>query len=243
MRAHSVTILYLGAYEALMSAVVELSENEVTVAKDEPKFEVGADVPGLPSANRGADKYQRILDAAVAVFAEKGFFTSRVSDIADRADVADGTVYLYFKSKEEILMTAINTAFDAFMSLARTELKKLSDPVERLRRLAFLHLDALGSNRNMAVVFQMELRQSTRFLSEFSHQHMVEYLGLVREAILEGQNRGIFRREMSDKYAANCFFGALDEMVTSWVLSEHEYQLSNVADVVVDIFLNGMRTA
>jgi TetR/AcrR family transcriptional regulator, fatty acid metabolism regulator protein len=243
MRAHSVTILYLGAYKALMSAVVELSENEVTVAKDEPKFEVGADVPGLPSANRGADKYQRILDAAVAVFAEKGFFTSRVSDIADRADVADGTVYLYFKSKEEILMTAINTAFDAFMSLARTELKKLSDPVERLRRLAFLHLDALGSNRNMAVVFQMELRQSTRFLSEFSHQHMVEYLGLVREAILEGQDRGIFRREMSDKYAANCFFGALDEMVTSWVLSEHEYQLSNVADVVVDIFLNGMRTA
>jgi len=243
MRAHSVTILYLGAYKALMSAVVELSENEVTVAKDEPKFEVGADVPGLPSANRGADKYQRILDAAVAVFAEKGFFTSRVSDIADRADVADGTVYLYFKSKEEILMTAINTAFDAFMSLARTELKKLSDPVERLRRLAFLHLDALGSNRNMAVVFQMELRQSTRFLSEFSHQHMVEYLGLVREAIIEGQDRGIFRREMSDKYAANCFFGALDEMVTSWVLSEHEYQLSNVADVVVDIFLNGMRTA
>ena len=110
------------------------------------------------------------------MFAEKGFFTSRVADIADRADVADGTVYLYFKSKEEILMTAINTAFDAFMSLARTELKKLADPAERLRRLAFLHLDALGSNRNLAVVFQMELRQSTRFLSEFSHHHMIEYL-------------------------------------------------------------------
>ncbi len=131
----------------------------------------------MQSINRNAEKYQRILDAAVAVFAEKGFFSSRVSDIADRADVADGTVYLYFKSKEEILMTAINTAFDAFMSLARTELKKLTDPAERLRRLAFLHLDALGSNRNMAVVFQMELRQSTRFLSEFSHHHMIEYLG------------------------------------------------------------------
>ena len=136
-------------------------------------------------ANRNGEKYQRILDAAVAVFAERGFFSSRVADIADRADVADGTVYLYFKSKEEILMTAINTAFDAFMSLARTELKKLSDPAERLRRLAFLHLDALGSNRNMAVVFQMELRQSTRFLAEFSHQHMIEYLGLAREAITD----------------------------------------------------------
>ena len=192
--------------------------------------------------NRSADKYQRILDAAVAVFAEKGFFTSRIADIAERADVADGTVYLYFKSKEDILTTAINTAFDAFMTLAQTELKKLASPAERLRRLAFLHLDALGSNRNLAVVFQMELRQSTRFLSEFSHHHMIEYLGLVREAITEGQASGAFRREMSDKYAANCFFGALDEMVTSWVLSERDYQLSHVADVVVDIFLNGMRS-
>ena len=191
--------------------------------------------------SRNSDKYQRILDAAVAVFAEKGFFSSRVADIADRANVADGTVYLYFKSKEEILMTAINTAFNGFMSLARTELKKLPDPAERLHRLAFLHLDALGSNRNLAVVFQMELRQSTRFLSEFSHHHMIEYLGLVREAINEGQRAGTFRREMSDKFAANCFFGALDEMVTSWVLSEHEYKLSSVANVVVDIFLNGMR--
>lgn len=193
--------------------------------------------------NRNADKYQRILDAAAAVFAEKGFFNSRVADIADRANVADGTVYLYFKSKEEILRSVINTAFDAFMSLARTELTKVSDPAQRLQRLAFLHLDALGSNRNLAVVFQMELRQSTRFLSEFSHHHMVEYLGLVREAILQGQASGIFRREVPDKFAANCFFGALDEMVTSWVLSEHEYPLANVADVVVDIFLNGMRTS
>lgn len=193
-------------------------------------------------APRNADKYQRILEAATAVFAEKGFFTSRIADIADRADVADGTVYLYFKNKDEILMTVIHTAFDAFMSLARTELKKLPDPAERLRRLATLHLDAMGSNRNLAVVFQMELRQSTRFLSEFSHHHMVEYLQLVREAIRDGQASGLFRREMSDKYAANCFFGALDEMVTSWVLSGHEFSLSHAAEAVVDIFLNGMRT-
>ncbi|HEX8799995.1 MAG TPA: TetR/AcrR family transcriptional regulator, partial [Terriglobales bacterium] len=124
---------------------------------------------------RNADKYQRILDAAVAVFAEKGFFVSRISDIADRADVADGTVYLYFKNKDEILATAINTAFDGFMKTAREQLSNLPTPSERLRRLAYLHLEALGSNRNLAVVFQMELRQSTRFLSRFSHEHLVEY--------------------------------------------------------------------
>ncbi len=195
------------------------------------------------NVTRNAEKYQRILDAAVAVFAEKGFFISRISDIADRADVADGTVYLYFKNKDEILATAINTAFDGFMSTARAELKKLPSSTERLRRLACLHLEALGANRNLAVVFQMELRQSTRFLSKFSHEHLVEYLRLVREAICDGKASGEFRSDLPDKIAANCFFGAIDEMVTSWVLSEKEYPLAHVADSVLDILLSGMRSS
>jgi TetR/AcrR family fatty acid metabolism transcriptional regulator len=192
--------------------------------------------------NRNAEKYQRILDAAVAVFAEKGFFVSRISDIADRADVADGTVYLYFKNKDEILATAINTAFDGFMRTARTQLERLAAPSERLRRLAYLHLEALGSNRKLAVVFQMELRQSTRFLSKFSHEHLVEYFNLVRQAICDGKAIGEFRSDLPEKIAANCFFGAIDEMVTSWVLSEKEYPLANAADPVMDILLGGMRT-
>ena len=198
--------------------------------------------PSIP-AGRSSDKYQRILDAAVAVFAERGFFVSRISDIAERANVADGTVYLYFKNKDEILASAINTAFDGFMSGARTELEKLTSPIERLRRLAYLHLEALGSNRNLAVVFQMELRQSTRSLSEFSHSHLVEYFNLVRQAISDAKASGDFRAEMPEKIAANCFFGAIDEMVTSWVLSEKEYPLANATDPLMDILLNGMRAA
>jgi TetR/AcrR family fatty acid metabolism transcriptional regulator len=186
------------------------------------------------------DKYQRILDAAISVFAEKGFHVARVSDVADRASVADGTIYLYFRNKEELLMTAINTAFDAFMSQARTELDAIASPSGKLRRLAHLHLEALGSNRDLAVVLQMELRQSTRFLAPFSHQHMVEYFGLVRSAIREGQAQGLFRTDLREKIAANCFFGALDEMVTSWVLDETSYQLSDVADSVTDVILLGL---
>ena len=192
-------------------------------------------------SNRTGEKYQRILDAAVAVFAEKGFFVSRVSDIADRADVADGTVYLYFKNKDEILASAINTAFDGFMSRARTELDRIESPSERLRRLAYLHLQALGSNRNMAVVFQMELRQSTRFLSEFSHEHLVEYFNLVRQAIRDGKANGEFRPDMPEKIAANCFFGAIDEMVTSWVLSEKDYPLEQAAAPLLEKVMNGMK--
>ncbi len=186
------------------------------------------------------EKYQRILDAAVAVFAEKGFHVARVADIAARAGVADGTVYLYFRNKEEILMTAINTAFDAFVARARTELEKIASPTEKLRRLAQMHLGALGSNRNLAVVFQMELRQSARFLAPFSHEHMIEYMGLVREAIRQGQEKGVFRPELNEKIAANCFFGALDEMVTSWVLAEKDYPLESAAESVANVILVGL---
>jgi TetR/AcrR family fatty acid metabolism transcriptional regulator len=211
-----------------------------------PKRETNSPDGGQPlavaPAGRGNDKYQRILDAAVAVFAEKGFFFARISDIAERANVADGTVYLYFKNKDEILASAINTAFDGFKSTARTELEKLPTPSERLRRLAYLHLEALGSNRNMAVVFQMELRQSTRFLSEFSHKHLVEYFNLVRQAICDGKASGEFRADLAEKIAANCFFGAIDEMVTSWVLSEKDYPLAHAADPIVDILVSGMRS-
>lgn len=137
-------------------------------------------------------------------------------------------------------MTAINTAFDGFMSRARTELDGIPSAAGKLRRLAQLHLDAFNANRNLAVVFQMELRQSARFLAPFSHEHMIEYFGLVRAAIREGQAQGIFRPDLREKIAANCFFGALDEMVTSWVLDDTNYQLSEVADSVADIILLGL---
>ena len=104
-----------------------LGLRQSTVAKRDPNHPDSTPASPASSANRNAEKYQRILDAAVAVFAEKGFFVSRISDIADRADVADGTVYLYFKNKDEILATAINTAFDGFMKTARTELERLAD--------------------------------------------------------------------------------------------------------------------
>ena len=174
------------------------------------------------------------------MFAQRGFHNSRVADVADRAGVADGTIYLYFKNKEELLMTAINSAFDGFMKHARTEMAAIDSPIDKLRRLAFLHMEALGSNRDLAIVLQMELRQSVRFMEAFSHHQMVEYFGLVRECIREGQQKGLLRPELHEKIAANCFFGALDEMVTSWVLADHEYPLSQAAETVANIILKGL---
>ena len=196
--------------------------------------------PASPGSEKRADKYQRILEAAVEVIAENGFFNARVSDIAQRAGVADGTIYLYFKSKDQILMAAISNAFGAFLDLARSEVKSITEPREQLRRLALLHLTSLGSNRNLAIVFQTELRQSARFLAQFSQHQLKQYFDLIREVVREGQSTGVFRHDLSDKIVANCFFGSLDEMVTSWLLSERDYSLPGAADAVVDVILGGV---
>jgi TetR/AcrR family fatty acid metabolism transcriptional regulator len=189
---------------------------------------------------RSAEKYDRILEAAIAVFAEHGYFNSRISEIARRADVADGTIYLYFPNKEKILMAALDFAFSSFMRAAEQELATIVDPREKLRALARLHLDSLGANRGLAMVFQTEVRQSAKFLSEFSHQHLIAYFNLIRAVVREGQASGAFRQDVSDKIAANCFFGALDAMVTSWLLSEREYKLGPAAEALVDVMLRGM---
>lgn len=195
-----------------------------------------------PSSGRSSDKYQRILDAAVAVIAEKGYWQAKVAEIADRAGVADGTIYLYFENKEQILMAAIDSAFETFLKLAREELAKVHDPREKLRRIAFLHLDLLGRQRDLATVFQTELRQSAKFIAQFSRTQLVEYFNLIRNVVREGQQAGLFRAQVSDKIAANCFYGALDEMVTSWLLSDRDYPLGGAADAVVDVILAGMET-
>ena len=207
---------------------------EKTVAKSEPFAS-----PAQPSGS-DPEKYQRILEAAIDVIAERGFFNARVSDIANRAGVADGTIYLYFKSKEQILMAAISTAFAIFMQRAQVEMQQSDDPRRQLRSLARLHLEGLGANRNLAIIFQTELRQSARFLAQFSQHQLKQYFDLVREIVRRGQRTGVFRTELSDKIVANCFFGALDEMVTSWILSEHEYSLAGAAEAVVDVILKGM---
>ena len=187
-----------------------------------------------------ADKREAILRAATQVFARNGYFNSKVADIAASAGVADGTVYLYFKSKEEILHSIFDRSVGDAISEGHRQISSLTDPREKLRRIAHLHLERLGEDRDLAVVFQVELRSSTKFMEEFSAAGVTEYLGLIRTAIEEGQRAGVFRRELNANVAAKVLFGALDEMATNWILSKRRYKLAPMADEVLDIFLNGV---
>ena len=188
-----------------------------------------------------SDKREAILRAAISVFARCGYFNSKVADIAREAGVADGTVYLYFKSKEEILHSIFDRSVEDALGAARKRVEQLTDPREKLRQIALMHLERLGADRDLAVVFQVELRGSTKFMEEFSAAGFAEYLALIRSTFEEGQRAGLFRADLNARVVAKVLFGALDEMATNWILSKRRYKLAPMADQVLDIFLNGVR--
>ena len=189
-----------------------------------------------------SDKREAILRAAIKVFARKGYFNSKVADVAGEAGIADGTVYLYFKSKDEILHSIFDRAMAEFIEDGRRKLEGIEQPAERLRRIAGLHLEKLGADRDLAIVFQVELRGSTKFMQEFSAAGFAEYLDIIRQTIESGQNSGAFRNDLKPIVGAKILYGAIDEMVTNWILSKQSYALAPMADEVMKVFLEGLKS-
>jgi TetR/AcrR family fatty acid metabolism transcriptional regulator len=197
--------------------------------------------PGTAADGPPGPKRDAILRAAIDVFAERGYFNAQVADVARAAGVAAGTVYLYFKSKDDLLISIFERSMREGLTTGRAAVANLQDPRERLLRLARGHLARLGHDRNLAIVFQVELRQSTKFMERFSATLLRDYLGLIRDAIADGQREGLFRADVKATAAAKMLFGALDEMATNWILSRRRYSLEADADAVVDLFINGAR--
>src|SRR5262245_20766710 len=166
-----------------------------------------------------ASKRDAILRAAIDVFAGRGYFNAQVADVARAAGVAAGTVYLYFRSKDDLLISIFERGMRDALAEGRALAAEVEDPIERIRRFARLHLVRLGRDRNLAVVFQAELQQSTKFMERFSSTLLRDYLCLIRNTIADGQKAGLFRADLNPTVAAKALFGALDEMATNWILS------------------------
>jgi TetR/AcrR family transcriptional regulator, fatty acid metabolism regulator protein len=198
--------------------------------------------PATPKPER-PDKRDAILRAAIDTFAARGFFNAQVADVARAAGVAAGTVYLYFRGKDDLLVSIFERTMKEAIADGRRIVEGLEDPIRRLREIARLHLDRLGRDRSLAVVFQIELRSSTKFMEQFSATQLREYLGIIRETIVDGQARGTFRREINPTFGAKLVFGALDEMATNWILSRRKYSLVAEADAIVDFLVGGLAGA
>src|SRR5688500_1912782 len=114
---------------------------------------------------RISSKRERILRGAVDVFAKNGYFNAKVSEIAKAAGVADGTIYLYFDGKEDLLITIFREHTRSYLESLRAQLAGVARPDERFRLVIRHHLESLGSDRALAVVYQVELRHSLKFMS------------------------------------------------------------------------------
>jgi TetR/AcrR family fatty acid metabolism transcriptional regulator len=189
---------------------------------------------------RGTTKRERILRAAIDVFAQNGYFNAKVSDIAKAAGVADGTIYLYFDGKEDLLVNIFREHTRNYLQSLERELAHVKRAEDRIRIAIRHHLETLGRDRALAIVAQVELRHSLKFMSLLSQQEVADYLGLLRKMVEHGQSEGSFRRNLNPQLAAKAIFGVLDEMVTSWMLSEKETNLADNAEQVADLLLTGL---
>lgn len=187
-----------------------------------------------------AGKRERILRAAVDVFAQTGYHNARVSDVARVAGVADGTIYLYFTNKEELLVTIFREAAHRHFDVLKEALRTASDPSEKIRIAIAHHLRAFGADRALAIVMQVELRQSLKFITQLTRDEVTAYLTMLKQIVEEGQKQGTFRSNFHPQLVANSIFGIVDELVTAWILSEKEYVLADQSGEVAELVLSGL---
>jgi TetR/AcrR family fatty acid metabolism transcriptional regulator len=198
-----------------------------------------------PKSKRGkranGDKRDRILDAATKVFAKKGFHATRVSEVAKAAGVADGTIYLYFKSKDELLVSLFEDRVEKLLSYMKEELPKQPTAAAKMRRVIELQLGLLEGERDLAEVITVIIRQSSKLLKEYAAPKFVSYLDAVAKVIAEGQSSGEFRKDVSPSVAARVTFGALDGVALTWALGKAEKgALARAAQQLAQILLRGL---
>ena len=198
---------------------------------------------GRPSRapSEKSDKRERILRAAVKVVARKGFYASRVSEIAKAAGVADGTIYLYFKSKDELLTSLFEDRITRLLDILRREIAKMPTAPDRVRRLIELQLGLLEGERDLAEVITVNLRQSSRLLKQYATTRFTEYLDLMASVVAEGQRAGEIREDVAPRIMARAIFGALDGIAMTWALGNAEPGgLKRAASQLADVLIAGL---
>ena len=165
---------------------------------------------------KSPDKHRKIIRAATKVFAKKGFFNARISDIAKEAKVADGTIYLYFNNKLDILLSVFEQELGKLIDQVIALLEKETDPQAKLRIFITNHLEEMKKNRYLAEVIHIELRQTSKLIREYRKNTFNEYLAIIARIITDGQDAGVFRQDISPQVARQMIFGALDEISRCW---------------------------
>ena len=195
------------------------------------------------SKRKNNDKYFSIIRAATKIFAKKGFYQAKISEIAREAGVADGTIYIYFQNKDDILICLFEEQMKDVLDNMVDQVSRLEDPAKKLERFALAHLKLIEQNKDMAEIIQVEVRQSGKFMKEYKNEKFIQYLDLIADIIRQGQEKGVFRKDVIPGVAKRAFFGALDEMSRFWVLSSRkQYDINTAAKQISQYFLRGIES-
>ena len=187
------------------------------------------------------DKHAKIIRAATKVFAKKGFFNARISDIAKEAKVADGTIYLYFNNKFDILVSVFEQEIGRLVEQTSALLEKEDDPRKMLEIFVTKHLTEMKKNKNLAEVIQIELRQTNKLVKDYRNNKYSIYVDILSSIIKKGQEQKIFRDDILPGIAKRAIFGALDEIARIWNINlESNYSVEETAKQVTDIFQLGI---
>jgi len=190
---------------------------------------------------RDKPKYKQIIDAAVIVIAENGYHQAQVSKIAKQANVADGTIYLYFKNKEDILISVFTEKMAVFVNNLKEIIKGETSSSEKLLKMIDNHFRVLATDYHLAIVTQLELRQSNKDIRLKINDVLKEYLSLLDHILIEGLENGEFNKEMDIRLARHMVFGTIDETITTWVMNDQKYDLMKLAPKVQKLLLSGMK--
>mgnify|MGYP003417694695 FL=1 len=190
---------------------------------------------------RDKPKYKQIIDAAVIAIAESGYHQAQVSKIAKQAGVADGTIYLYFKNKEDILISLFEEKMSVFVDNLKLIIKDENSASEKLGQMIENHFQVLANDRHLATVTQLELRQSNKEIRLKINAILKEYLKMIDQIIIEGMVSGEFKPSMDVRIARQMVFGTIDEISTTWVMNENRYNLMDLAPKVKEMLLNGVK--
>lgn len=191
--------------------------------------------------NKDKPKYKQIVDAAVIVIAENGYHQAQVSKIAKQAGVADGTIYLYFKNKEDILISVFQEKMGMFVSRLEEILSKDTSASEMLKHMIENHFSLLANDLHLSIVTQLELRQSNHEIRMKINGVLREYLLLMDKVLVRGMENGEFDGSMDIRLARQMVFGTMDETITTWVMNDHKYDLVELAPKVHRLLMKGMR--
>jgi len=190
--------------------------------------------------HKNNDKYHRILEAAIRIFAENGFFQSTVAQIARQAGVADGTIYLYFKNKDDILLQFFNYKTKQVFGRFREEVNQADNAIDKLGNLIRRHLQEFQADRYMAILYQSETHQRTRMVEDQIREMSDMYLDIVTEIVEQGQAEGSIRKDLYVGLVKRFILGAVDEVINTWLHSGSKYDLVSMTDPLVSLFIHGI---